>query len=79
MKNQKVLGFNKREFVTNILNEDFNGNLKMCARDIGISERCLRDLIFEPSRNASCETLSLIYHYCEKVNRNPLSFIFKNA
>ncbi len=76
---QKIVGLNRRHFIDHILNEDFNGRIKDCAVKIGISERCLHDLIFEPTRRASSETLNLIYQYCRDTGRNPLEYILKDA
>ena len=41
------LGFNRRAFVEDILNIDFNGDLKLCAKEIGITYSYLKELIYD--------------------------------
>lgn len=70
------LGFNREPFIKDILEKDFNANIRACALALNMAPNYLHDLIFTPTRGAGNKTLSRIYQYCKKTNRNPETYIF---
>lgn len=75
----KIMGFNRKRFVEEILNMDFNGNIRTCAITLGINPSYLHDLVYIPTKDAGPKTLTKIYHYCKHTGKDPESFIFKQA
>ncbi|MEN6383629.1 MAG: hypothetical protein ABFD79_00335 [Phycisphaerales bacterium] len=73
----QVMGLNRKRFVEEILNLDFNGSIRSCAISIGMNPSYLHDLIFIPTKDAGIKTLTKIYHYCKRTGKDPERFIFK--
>lgn len=69
------MGFNRKNFVEDIVNIDFEGDLALCALTLGFSEKAIKKIIFT-STNGSKDTLDKIYKYCRKTNRDPEKYIF---
>ena len=72
-----VLGFNRKNFVQDILNQDFEGNIRECAVSLGMNPSYLHDLVFITTKDAGSKTLTKIYHYCKRVGKDPDLYIFK--
>lgn len=71
------LGFNRRAFVEDILNIDFNGDLKLCAKEIGITYSYLKELIYDSTKSAGKEALTKIHLYAQIARKpNPNKYIF---
>ena len=67
--------FNRKNFIEDIVNIDFEGDLKKCAETMGFSVAGLRKLIYADSSGGK-ESLDKIYKYCKKTNRDPEKYIF---
>ena len=77
LDSEKVaIGFNRLNFIHQILEPDFNANIKKCADAIGMRPNYLRDIIMNPDRDAGTKTLTLIYRYCRRTGKDPEPFIF---
>lgn len=70
------LGFNRRAFIEEILNEDFSGNIRECSKSLGIATGYLNGLLYMASKDAGRETLTKIWRYAKKTRRNPDKYIF---
>lgn len=70
------LGFNRENFVADILEPIFHRSIRSCAEAIGIRPNYLRDLLSNPEREAGTKTLSAIYRYCIRENRDPYPYLF---
>jgi len=73
----KIMGLNRKKFVEDILNREFNGNIRTCAIMLGMNPSYLHDLVFIPTKEAGIKTLTKIYHYCKKAGKDPEQYIFK--
>ena len=71
------LGLNRRAFVEDILNVDFEGNINDCAKKMGFSTKYLNELIRMPEKEAGCKTLTRIWRYAKKTGRDPEKYILK--
>lgn len=71
-----ALGFNRKAFIRDIFEKDFNANVRACAMALDMTPSYLRDLIYTPTRGAGNKTLSNIYRYCKKTDRDPEIYIF---
>jgi hypothetical protein len=70
------LGFNRRAFIQDIFEKEFNTNVRKCAMAMDMAPNYLRDLIYTPTRGAGNKTLSHIFRYCKKTGKNPELYIF---
>jgi len=70
------IGFNRKAFVRDIFEKEFNANVRKCAMALDMAPNYLRDLIFTPTRGAGSKTLSHIFRYCKKTGKNPELYIF---
>ena len=53
LDSEKVaIGFNRLNFIHQILEPDFNANIKKCADAISMRPNNLRDIIMNPDRDA---------------------------
>ena len=68
---EKILGFNRKNFVEDILNAEFAGNIRTCAIQIGMNPSYLHDLIFITTKDAGIKTLTKIYHYAKQTGKDP--------
>lgn len=57
-------GFNRRNFVADILNDRFAGDEQACAAALGMSERYLKKVIYHRERGIGLATMSKIRAYC---------------
>lgn len=71
------LGFNRRNFVEDILNLDFAGDIRSCAIALGMNPNYLHDLVYIPSKDAGTKTLTKIYQYARRTGKDPNKYIFK--
>lgn len=69
------MGFNRKNFVEDIVNVDFDGDLNLCAETLGFSVKSVRKIIFTDT-GGSKDTLDKIYKYCRKTNRDPEKYVF---
>ena len=72
---KQEMGFNRKNFVEDIVNIDFDGDLNLCAVAMGFSLKSIKKIIFTDT-NGSKDTLDKIYKYCRKTNRDPEKYIF---
>lgn len=70
------LGFNRRNFIEEILNEDFNGSIRECAKTLGVATGYLNDLLRITNKDAGRDTLTKIWRYAIKTGKNPNKYIF---
>jgi len=73
----KALGFNWKNFVKDILNLEFDGNVRSCAIALDMNPNYLHDLVYTPSKDAGIKTLTKIYHYAKQTGKDPEKYIFK--
>jgi hypothetical protein len=73
----KIMGLNRKKFVEEILNLEFNGNIRNCAITLNMNPSYLHDLVFIPTKEAGIKTLTKIYHYCKRTGKDPERYIFK--
>lgn len=69
------MGLNRKNFVEQILNVDFKGNLTTCSIELKITRGYLYNLLFN-NQNAGRSAIEKIYKYCRKTNRDPEKYIF---
>jgi hypothetical protein len=69
------MGLNRKNFVEQILNIDFKGNLTSCSNALDIKRGYLYNLLFN-EQNAGRSALEKIYKYCRKTKRDPEIYIF---
>jgi hypothetical protein len=69
--------FDRRLFVEEILNVEFDGNISRCAKAVGMEPSYLHELIFNTSRKAGKVNLTRIFRYCMKTDKDPLRYITK--
>lgn len=74
--NHISIGLNRENFIKEIFEKEFNASIKLCAAALEMAPNYLRDLIFTPTRGAGNKTLSHIYRYCKRTNKNPERYIF---
>lgn len=72
---KSTMGFNRKNFVEEIVNIDFAGDLTKCSQAMGFTRKYLHSLIFTDI-NGGKTTLDKIYKYCRKTNRDPERYIF---
>lgn len=70
------LGFNRRNFIEEILNEDFSGNIRECAKALSIATGYMNDLLRITSKDAGRDTLTKIWRYAIKTGKEPNRYIF---
>lgn len=63
-------GFNRKNFVEDILNTRFDGNEKACAHALGVNTRYLKNLIYHTDKNIGLKTMNKIRLYCLRNNLN---------
>lgn len=69
--------FERRLFVEEILNIEFEGNIAKCAKAMEMSPVYLHELIYNTSKNAGKINLTRILRYCIKTGKDPLRYITK--
>jgi hypothetical protein len=69
--------FDRRLFVEEILNVEFDGNIGDCAKAMDMSTMYLHELIYNTSKKAGKINLTRIFRYCIKTGKDPLRYITK--
>ena len=69
--------FDRGMFVEEILNLEFDGSIKECAKAIGMAPAYLHDLIYHTSRKAGKINLTRILRYCVRTGKDPMRYIVK--
>ena len=72
-----TLAFDRKLFVEEILNLEFNGDIPSCAVAMEMPPKYLHELIFNANKKAGTITLSRILRYCKKTGKNPERYITK--
>jgi hypothetical protein len=75
---EKVMQFNRERFIEDILNVDFQGNVRKCAIAIGVDPGYLEQVVYTPTKKGGTKLLGGIYQYCKSTKRNPEMYIFDN-
>lgn len=68
-------GFNRRNFVEEILNERYGGDECACAKALDINVRYFRELIYHTDKDIGMKTTNKIFSYCQKNGLNHEKFI----
>ena len=71
------LELDRKLFIEEILNIEFDGNMSECARAMGMNPVCLCALIKKTDTRAGKINLTRILRYCLKTGREPLRYITK--
>lgn len=69
------IGFNRENFIKDILEPVFNANFTDCAKAMQMKPNYLRDIVMNPTRGAGTKFLTCIYRYCMKNNLDPKKYI----
>ena len=69
------IGFNRENFIRDILEPLYNANITKCAMEVGIKPNYLRDILYS-GRNAGVKPLSSVYRYCVRMKMDPTRYIF---
>ena len=72
----KKMELNRKKFINEILNVDFNGETNKCAKALGINEKYFNQMIMDPTKKGGTKLLGGVYSYCKKTDRNPEDYIF---
>lgn len=70
------IGFNRENFVSEILNPRFGGNITDCAAAVDINAVYFRDVIKNSKREMGLLSLTKIWRYCVKNNLKAERYIF---
>lgn len=67
----------KEKFITEILIEDFQGNLTECAANLGISRGYLHVFLHSDKARAGHKLINAVYNYCKTSGRKPEMYFFR--
>ena len=70
------IGFNRKNFIAEILNAKFGGNFEPCASAIGINVNYLHDVVMNEKRDMGIHSLTKIFRFCVKNNLKAERYIF---
>jgi hypothetical protein len=70
-----VVGLNRKVFIKNIFEKEFNSNVRQCALALEMAPNYLRDLLYTPTCGAGTATLTNICRYCMKTGKDPVQYI----
>ena len=70
------IGFNRKHFIDEILNERFMGRFEPCAKAIGMNTNYLHDVVMNEGRDMGIHSLTKIYRYCVKNGLKAERYIF---
>lgn len=77
-ENKPLLGLNRKRFVEEILNVDFDGDERRCAVELGLTPAYFKAMIVDLKKKGGLKLLSNLYWYCKRTGRNPEKYIFGN-
>lgn len=70
------LGFNRVNFIKDIINNKFNGNITKCAIELSLSNSYLHAVIYDTKNKGGMKLLNAIIHYCMKNKIDYRKYIF---
>lgn len=70
------LGFNRVNFIKDIINNKFNGNITKCATELSLSNSYLHSVIYDTKNKGGMKLLNAIIHYCMKNKIDYRKYIF---
>ena len=76
MQEDKILGFNRKQFVEDIVNNRFNGNITRCANELKISAAYLHGLIYNTKYTAGKKFFNAVIMYCRNNKMDWQKYIF---
>lgn len=72
------LGFNRVNFIQDIINNKFNGNITKCATELSLSNSYLHAVIYDTKNKGGMKLLNAIIYYCMKNKIDYRKYIFIN-
>lgn len=72
------LGFNRVNFVQDIINSKFNGNVAKCATELALSHGYLHSVVYNTKNKGGMKLLNAIINYCTKNKIDYHKYIFIN-
>lgn len=72
------LGFNRVNFIKDIINNKFNGNITKCAIELSLSNSYLHAVIYDTKNKGGIKLLNAIINYCTKNKIDYHKYIFIN-
>lgn len=72
------LGFNRVNFIQDIINNKFNGNITKCATELSLSHSYLHAVIYDTKNKGGVKLLNSIINYCAKNKIDYHKYIFIN-
>ena len=74
----EIMQMNKENFINEILNVDFKGNVKECAIALDMNVNYFNCVLMTPTQRGGIQLLSKIKGYCKKTGRDPDRYLYKN-
>lgn len=72
------LGFNRVNFVQDIINNKFNGNVAKCATELALSHGYLHSVVYNTKNKGGMKLLNAIINYCTRNKIDYHKYIFIN-
>lgn len=72
------LGFNRVNFIKDVINNKFNGNITKCAIELSLSNSYLHAVIYDTKNKGGIKLLNAIINYCTKNKIDYHKYIFIN-
>lgn len=67
---------NRRHFIEEILNVDFQGDEKRCAIAMGVDPSYFHQMLYIPTKNGGNKLLGGIFMYCEETRKDAKRYLF---